>query len=432
MKALRFSARTLQTVGVFLLGTSLAGCSLVSSVFGGPATSVPQVTPAEQLSVSEVPEVPDMVAATRALGLSFLAEAGDETVVTSPASAVIALAMLGSGASGEAEDQFTEILGVSGEARDRAANALIGSLAPFTGELEHLDLEDPPYDPQVHLASQVVVTDDVEVEGPYAESLRNWFGAEVVRTDLSSDKGKKLLDQWVRDNTAGMIKESAIEPSPALRLVLQNAILFAAEWSSTFDADNTRERSFYLASGEEVTADFLTGTKNVRYASDNDWQMLELPYGPERQLVALYVLPPEGVAPSSATVEQLASLEAALEHFEVDIFIPKVDLSSSFDVANALRQEGFTAVFTANPPSLSYISAGEDLAVSAITQQGRIRIDEEGTVAAAVTEIDLASESAPPEITVQFLADRPHLVFLTDTATGWDLFQVLLNDPLAG
>ena len=35
----------------------------------------------------------------------------------------------------------------------------------------------------------------------------------------------------------------------------------------------------------------------------------------------------------------------------------------------------------------------------------------------------------PPEPEVSFVANRPYLMLITDTNTGWDLFQVLVNNP---
>ena len=66
-----------------------------------------------------------------------------------------------------------------------------------------------------------------------------------------------------------------------------------------------------------------------------------------------------------------------------------------------------------------------------IIQQGRVRLDEEGTVAAATTEIAIEALSAPLGDPKYFTADRPHLVILLDKEVGWDLFQIAVNNPVA-
>lgn len=387
--------------------------------------------PAEQMAFEDVPSAADMVSATRALGLAILADNANDTVVTSPASTVIALAMLGSEATGQTESQFAEVLGVSGQERDEAANALITSLQPFSGDLAEIDLEDLPEDPQIHLANQMVLDDGFTTEEEYTESLQKWFGADVATVDLASASGKKYLDEWVRANTAGLIEESAVEPSPELRLVLQNAVLLAAQWRYPFSADSSGPSDFTLSTDEVVTTDFMSQQILIWYAELDGWKMIELPYGFEERLAARYVLPPPGVNPTSVTPKRLSELESLLSIYDVVVKVPKVDLASSLDLIPSLKAAGLTSVFSKNPPALGYISESEELVVSLINQQGRIQIDEAGTAAAAVTEIAVETTSALEEPTppMYFVADRPHLVLVTDTLTGWDLFQVLINDP---
>jgi serine protease inhibitor len=61
-------------------------------------------------------------------------------------------------------------------------------------------------------------------------------------------------------------------------------------------------------------------------------------------------------------------------------------------------------------------------------QQGVLAIDEEGTVAAAVTEIGF-DESGPAEPPVELTVDRPYLVRIADGHTGWTLFLAHITDP---
>ena len=402
-----------------------AGCSVE------PAQVLENPTPSDHFAFEVVPSCVDMVAATRALGLSILADNATETIVTSPASTVIALSMLGSGATGDAEAEFAAVLGVGGQTRDEAANALLGTLKPFSADLDEIDLEDLPSDPQIHLANQMVLNEGFTPEAEYSESLQKWFGVVIATMDLSSASGKKYLDAWVRANTAGLIEESAIEPSSGLRLVVQNAVLLVSQWQEPFDAGSSGPADFTLPTGEVVNTEFMSSRRLARYAEMDRWQMVELPYGSEGQLVALYVSPREGVEPTDLTPAKLSDLESLMTGDDVVVEVPIVDLASSLDLIPSLESLGLTSIFSWNPPALGYISESGDLMVSLINQQGRIQIDEAGTAAAAVTEIAVtegaaAEEPTPPKY---FIADRPHLVLITDTLTGWDFFQILVNDP---
>ena len=405
----------------------------VESASGGDPNGSSEATSVdfEQVPMGDVRDAGSVVKATRKLGLEVLAHSPKDTLVTSPVSTVVALATLGATATGEAEDQFSVLLGAGGEERNKVVNALLGTLDSYRVPADQIDIEDLPEEPQVHLANQMVLDTGFKVEQTYQDALKRWFNTGTVEAELGDASGKKVLDEWVRGNTAGLIEKSAIEPDPDLRLVLQNAIVFASQWQQPFQADATAPAEFHSADGTLVETDFLNGLQLANYSEVDGWKMVELLYGSEGKLAAHFVLPPEGTPAATATTELLGNLEGALVQKMVGISVPKLDLKTSVTLNDPLQKAGLTSVFTDNPPALRYISAAESLMVSEVIQQGSFRVDEAGTVAAAVTEIGVRATSAPAEPEVSFVADRPYLVLITDTNTGWDLFQVLVNNPTA-
>lgn len=220
-----------------------------------------------------------------------------------------------------------------------------------------------------------------------------------------------------------------MEPNPDLVMMLQNATLFASKWRVPFRDTNTAARDFHMTDGTAVSTDFLNGSFGAQYANLDGWEMLRLPYGDEGDLVAQFVLPPEGTAVSEVTSGLLATMEMSLEPTQVTVSAPKLDIASTASLVDALKQQGLSAVFSAPPSALGYIAADYDLFVAAIIQQGRFKMDEDGTIAAAVTEALVEAGSAPVEDPASFVADRPYLVSIQDTSIGWDLFQVMVNDP---
>ena len=80
----------------FLLAGAAALLALGAGCSSGSIDPATQSEPAEHLEFDSVPSAVEMVASTRALGLSVLADHANDTIVTSPASTVIALSMLGS------------------------------------------------------------------------------------------------------------------------------------------------------------------------------------------------------------------------------------------------------------------------------------------------------------------------------------------------
>lgn len=73
---------------------------------------------------------------------------------------------------------------------------------------------------------------------------------------------------------------------------------------------------------------------------------------------------------------------------------------------------------------------GPGLKVDRVVHQAVVRVDEEGTEAAAATAVVIRASSAmPTEDPVDFVADRPFLFALRDSGTGAVLFVGRVLDP---
>lgn len=404
--------------------TALAAC-------GGGEAGDAQVLRADveyrQVALPDAPAVAAVVAATDEFGLGVLrAVDPGENLVFSPASAAVALAMLGEGATNAGATELDTLLGASGDERSRAINALVGVLAPFDGDPAGVDDEDLPATPLVHVANNVVLDDQARVEDTFLARLAEFHDAGVQVADLASGSGKAVLDAWVREHTGGRVEESAIVPADDLWLVLQNAVLLAARWQQEFDSNATVEGPFTGATGETQTVDFMNGLQELAYAEHEGWQAVQLPY--TDGFVARIVLPPAGEDPAAIESGALAALESALAGpaLRVSLSLPRFTIDSSTQLRDPLAALGVTAIFDPAARALEGISPGADLYVGQAVQQATITVGEEGTVAAAVTEIGVAGTAAP-EVDVVLTVDHPFLLVVEETSTGWDLFHALVR-----
>lgn len=409
----------------------VAGALVSLLALGACASAEPSGSDAtyEKVALDDASAAGEVVKQTRAFGINMLGQQPGETVVFSPASAVIALSMLTQNSTGEADEQLAEILGADGEARDQAVNALTGALDDYRVAPADIDSENLPQEPQLHIANQIVLNKGMKAETAYLDGLKHWFDADVEEADLAAAAGKKVLDKWVDQNTAGLIKESAIEPNAELRLALQNVVLFASQWGTNFK--QTGQREFTGPKGTQ-SADYFGATTELPYSELEDWQMIEVPYG-DGKFVAQFILPPAGTDPTTIGAGQLATMQIGLDKRVVEVELPKLDIQTSLELKDPLETLGFTAVFSAQPPALRNISETEDLYVGQAVQQGRLIVDEMGTLAAAVTEIGVDSAMASdPDPEAHFIADHPFLMIIQESNTGWDLFQIAVNDVVSG
>ena len=414
----------------------LASCS--SSATGTPLTST--VT-RETVSLDSVrTSLADAVTACDELGAQLLnhllTQSPGTNALASPLSLALALALVADGATDATTQGYDKLLGVSGQERDQTWSAVQTALNRNDRSLDGFDPGKPPETPLVHVANHVVVVDrkDLTVSQTYLDTVLRWFSAQIEKVPLGDLADN--LSKWADKNTAGLIKKTGIQVTSDTALVLQNALLFAAQWDTPFKAEDTREGTFTRADGSTTQTKFMHGTRTIPYAYGQGWAAVRLGYqGGEldgQGLAMDVVLPNQGTSPADLPPAPWAQASAALDQAaagpdqnEVKIVLPKLDLTSGpVELLEMLKALGL------DTSSLDGIALG--LSISQVVQQVRLLVDEEGTVAAALTEVGLTAGAAPDQSKpIDFVVDHPYVLRLRDLATGTTLVQAAIMDPTA-
>lgn len=404
-------------VGVLLL----AGCGGGSTAAVGDAARIdPELV--ASLSTDEARTVAEAV---DAFGFDLLGQLADGTgnVVISPVSVAALLAMVLAGADGDTADQLAEVLHLA-EHRDPRLGGLLGQLA---------DTEDV----SLTVANSLWAAPSVELERDYLDYVQDTFGATVREADLGTPEIVEEVDGWVSDRTGGRIDEFAEAlglPNPAAVLVLLNAVHFLGTWTYQFDPDLTRDAPFTLPGGSQVTVPMMHQDKpELMYevAARSDYRMLRLPYGEDGRYGMEVLLPEHGT--TLATV--LAGLDAAEWRTAVDslqetrlgqVTLPRFTLDWQAELPEVLTALGVVDAFDPATADFRRMSPTH-LWLDAVVHQTYLRVDEQGTEAAAVTG-GVMLESAPPD----FRVDQPFAFTISDRHTGTILFLGSVTDPTRG
>ena len=414
----------------------LASCS--SSATGTPLTST--VT-RETVSLDSVrTSLADAVTACDELGAQLLnhllTQSPGTNALASPLSLALALALVADGATDATTQGYDKLLGASGQERDQTWSAVQTALNRNDRSLDGFDPGKPPETPLVHVANHVVVVDrkDLTVSQTYLDTVLRWFSAQIEKVPLGDLADN--LSKWADKNTAGLIKKTGVQVTGDTALVLQNALLFAAQWDTPFKAEDTREGTFTRADGSTTQTKFMHGTRIIPYAYGQGWAAVRLGYqGGEldgQGLAMDVVLPNQGTSPADLPPATWAQASAALDQAaagpdqnEVKIVLPKLDLTSGpVELLEMLKALGL------DTSSLDGIALG--LSISQVVQQVRLLVDEEGTVAAALTEVGLTAGAAPDQSKpIDFVVDHPYVLRLRDLATGTTLVQAAIMGPAA-
>ena len=349
---------------------------------------------------------------------------GGQTFAFSPFSISQAMAMTSAGARGQTLAQLEQAMSFA-LPQDRlhaALNALDATLTGRAGPGVELDVADSLWGQNGERFSP-----------PFLDTLARDYGAAMQLVDYrsNSDGAAQRIDAWVaartRDKIPTLIAPGVLDRNT--RLVLVNAVYLNADWETPFDAGMTGEQSFH-APGGDVTAKFMHREGQIAYARGDGYEAVELPYR-GRKLAMDLILPGAGrLAAVESTLARggVGPLLGGLKPTLVSLGLPKLDLTSHFDLTGALAKLGARDIFT-DIADLSGMTTQERLTLTHVIHEVKLKVDEKGTEAAAATGAVAGATSAmvPPPIDVTF--DRPFILAVRDRPTGEVLFLARVQRP---
>lgn len=347
----------------------------------------------------------------------------EPTVVLSPFSVSTALAMAYAGAGGETATEMADTLGFGAlDARVHSTfNALDRRVSAAQGDGVKLNI-----------ANALYVQRGASVQQPFLDTLARQYGSAPRSVDFAGDPSGAVgeVNKWVAGETEDKIEKLLEDVDPATRLVLANAIYLDAKWQSPFERESTRNEPFHAPGG---TKDVPTMHKmaSFPYGEREGSRTLELPYRGGR-LALDVVLPTErdGLPAVMRALERdPQSLVEGLEGEMVQLALPKMELRSALELSKPLQALGMRRAFDPSGADFRGMSTQQPpLFIGQIAHQAYVRIDEEGTEAAAATAVGMAGSAAPTR-TLEFKVDRPFAFLLRDRQTGAVLFTGVVSDP---
>ena len=373
-------------------------------------------------------ELAQLRTSARKLGAALLADggnAGNGNVVSSPASLLIALAMLRAGASGGTAAEMDSVLGLPAERRDEALNALLASLEAFDGDPGSVDEKDPPRRPVLHTANGLFVDKGEPTGERYLQSLARHYGTGVYPVDFQDEAATKpAIDAWVNQNTGGRIKKAPAKYDRRNTFSVLNAVYFASAWKVPFDPADTSELPFTTPDGGQVSVPTMSGVQDLAYARGAGWQAVDLPYA--EGFVMRLVLPDSGTPGSGAqyAADAAPALEAAAP-VPVQIFLPKWEQEGDFELRKIFTDLGLQKMLET---ATDFDSIQRGLKITQAGQSANITVAEKGTIAAAVTQINARAVSGVAS-TQEIRFDRPFHYEIIHVETGLPLFMGRVSDP---
>jgi len=264
--------------------------------------------------------------------------------------------------------------------------------------------------------------------------LANQYYASSFQGNLQAPEMTERLRGWLNEQTGGLLKEESqqIRFRELTAMALASTMYYQAHWFQGFEKHATYQDVFHSSQGD-VTCEYMVQREpNTLYWGDGFCAVAQPLTGSGDMWL---ILPEEGLAVDSLlTSSQVMTMVAGQcpqenkKRIQVELHLPKYDVSSSLELTESLQTLGISDVFDPRYADFSALTDQEDLFVSEISHAARVMVDEVGCTAAAFTVIMIEQETMWMGDEVQLKLDRPFLFVITGP-TGMPLFAGVVNTP---
>ncbi len=270
-----------------------------------------------------------------------------------------------------------------------------------------------------------------------------YFNAAINKRDFSQEDKELLIkeiNKIVKENTNGIFKNVISDISEKDIAFIINTIYFKGLWDLKFDKAKTKEEIFNLENGDEKKVPLMFRSDYFQYFENNKFQAIKLPYIGKR--ICMYVfLPSKGESLDSFVTslnnKSWNGWQKPFHERKGEIKLPRLKFRKNIDLSKYLTQLGMGILFDEKDADLSKLIDFDrekmNFYIKEVIQDSFIEINEEGTEAAAVTEVTLGivpcSEDYRPPKPFKMHVTRPYFFAIVDEETGLIIFIGSVKDP---
>lgn len=417
--------RVIVTASICLTILGLAGvwCAKQPASFAAPDA---RARPSPQISNQVANE--KLVAANTKLTFKLFSEIlkkqHSENIFISPASLAIALNIVYNGASGETQEAIAKTLELQGTNLQEINQA--------NAELK-ASLNNPDPKVQLSIANSLWTKESIPFKPEFLQLIQNFYQAEVKNLNFSNPTAPSMINNWVNQSTNGKINKIVDVIEPKTVFLMLNAIYFKGNWTEPFPTEATQLGPFTLLDGTQKQHPMMRhqNSASFPYYENELFQAVSLPYGEGRMSMYIF-LPNQGVSLKTFYEKLNAeNWQQWMNQFNnldnsgggVLISLPRFKLKYAIDLKDTLKALGMEIAFTkeANFSGMTPSS----IWIDKIQHKTFVEVNEEGTEAAAVTNVASGVRSGPIEMNV----NRPFFFAIRDNQTGSILFVGSIVEP---
>lgn len=290
-------------------------------------------------------------------------------------------------------------------------------------------------DIKLALANSLWVSKEDTLKTDFLARAQKFYNAKTAAVDFNSAATLTVINDWVKDNTAGKIPHILDALSKDSSLVLVNAIYFKGKWYKPFDKLLTKDKPFYLFNGEKKIVSTMVQSGDFAYLETNTFQAVELTYG-KQQNMSMVVFLPKTTSSIDQFMQDFSEQHFAqwLKQFHIEkgsVHLPHFKLMYKTSLANALKKLGMEIAFDSTQADFSNMVLHRKIFIGDVIHQAVMDVSEEGTEAAAATVVTMfgAAVMRNPTKPFSFIVNRPFFCVIVDNQSQVILFMGVVFQP---
>lgn len=352
-----------------------------------------------------------------------------KSFIYSPLSITYVLGMVNDAATGQTEQELEQALGF----HQGGINAVNDYCKNLIDNLPKVDNK-----VTLNIANAIFLNKNYTLKPQFTQDMQTYYNAKAEALDFGAPETLDHINGWAKEKTNGMIPNILDEIDPYMVSYLLNAIYFKADWASKFDKNNTKTESFTTDNGK-TELPLMHQNVLINYVNNGVYSAIKMPYG--NGYWDMTVMLPEDGKTTDDIISQLSSrgfndvegfcgtMGGVFKPYEVDLKLPRYETESDTKdvptgLTGLLQKMGINRIFDGSLAEIPNM-ANAHVYISMMRQKAKIKVNEEGSEAAAITVAGITATYINEPVQYPkavFHANRPFVYVIREASSGVILF----------
>lgn len=259
------------------------------------------------------------------------------------------------------------------------------------------------------------------LEPTFQDACKRWFQCELFEGN-NDEQLLAAINAWFQEASGGQLEKAPLQRVGLISV--GNVSTRSDRWATPFHPQQTKDAVFHTARGSSAVR-MMSQTSDFAVGRFRGWTAIALPL--RHAATALFLLPPNTAQPRDVAAVNIAELAKTLRLQFGSVSVPRFTISSQIDFLPLLARTP-AAIALGEEADFSAMTRAR-VHVSAVQQDTRLDVSEDGLKATAGTEILIAKLRSSRSAGYHIVFDRPFFVVITDERFTRIEFAASVTDP---